>query len=322
MSEHRYTLEPYNGPATRYHCPACGKRAQFTRYIDRATGDHIHPSVGKCNREQKCGYHKPPRNHFEETGTSPANTEWKPEYRPPQPTTLIPISYVHLSMNGRAPNYFMDYLVSLFGTQRAELLQQRFYIGASKHWPGATVFWQVDLAHQVRTGKVMVYNTTTGKRVKDPPRIHWAHSLIQKQYGIEFVLEQCLFGLHQLATTSNQTVALVESEKTAVISSVYFPQFLWMATGGLQNLSATKLKPLVGRKVFAFPDLGAEESWQEKVTGIREVLAIDIEVQGFLREFATAQEICEGLDLEDYIVERDPVTGYALNAQGKPLYTP
>ena len=52
----------------------------------------------------------------------------------------------------------------------------------------------------------------------------------------------------------NNSVCVVEAEKTAVIMSEHFPQYLWMATGGLNELTAVKLFPLRGRKIILFPD--------------------------------------------------------------------
>lgn len=47
MSNHRYTLEPYNGIKTRYKCPNCEKAGQFTRYIDRYTNQR---TFKQCRR--------------------------------------------------------------------------------------------------------------------------------------------------------------------------------------------------------------------------------------------------------------------------------
>jgi hypothetical protein len=46
-----------------------------------------------------------------------------------------------------------------------------------------------------------------------------------------FQLSQCLFGEHLLKDTETP-VAIVESEKTAIIASCYYPEFIWLACGG------------------------------------------------------------------------------------------
>lgn len=43
-----------------------------------------------------------------------------------------------------------------------------YHIGTSKHWDQATIFWQIDTHNQIRTGKVILYNSKTNKRVKTP----------------------------------------------------------------------------------------------------------------------------------------------------------
>jgi uncharacterized protein (DUF427 family) len=60
-------------------------------------------------------------------------------------------------------------------------LLRKYPIGTSKYWKGATVFWQIDTHGKVRTGKIMLYSPTTGKRVKEPHNlIHWVHKAIKQ----------------------------------------------------------------------------------------------------------------------------------------------
>ena len=60
QQEYRYTLQPYAGPATREECPQCGVKRSFARYIDTHTGELLPAEYGRCNREDKCGYHVKP----------------------------------------------------------------------------------------------------------------------------------------------------------------------------------------------------------------------------------------------------------------------
>ena len=57
-------LQKYAGKSTRFTCPNCKTPFSFTRYLDGETHQSIHPSVGRCNREIKCGYHYTPRQYF------------------------------------------------------------------------------------------------------------------------------------------------------------------------------------------------------------------------------------------------------------------
>ena len=45
---------------------------------------------------------------------------------------------------------------------------KRYHVGTSKHWQGDTVFWQTDSNGRIRTDKIILYNSQTDKRVKQP----------------------------------------------------------------------------------------------------------------------------------------------------------
>ena len=66
MTTHRFILEPYKGIATRHTCPACQRKRCFSRYIDTEKRISFPDHVGRCDHEQKCGYHFTPRNYFDE----------------------------------------------------------------------------------------------------------------------------------------------------------------------------------------------------------------------------------------------------------------
>src|SRR5699024_8538126 len=108
-----------------------------------------------------------------------------------------------------------------------------YQIGSSKHWNGATVFWQIDKNLDIRSGKVMLYDKDghRAKRNDGNGYITWVHSLLYDDYN----LKQCLFGEH-LLIDSEKPVALVESEKTAIIASVHYPDYTWLAVGSKHNI--------------------------------------------------------------------------------------
>lgn len=65
VMDHRYELERYKGMRSRYECPVCHHKGVFVRYIDTETGLYLSPEVGRCNREDKCGYHYTPKQYFD-----------------------------------------------------------------------------------------------------------------------------------------------------------------------------------------------------------------------------------------------------------------
>ena len=71
MTEYKYILEPYKGMNTRYRCPTFQQRDKtYSLYIDTETGEHIHPTVGRCNRESNCGQHYTPKQYFQDNNIS------------------------------------------------------------------------------------------------------------------------------------------------------------------------------------------------------------------------------------------------------------
>lgn len=311
MLEHKYSLEIYKGMNTRYHCPDCNHSTKtFVRYIDNLSGEHIHPTVGRCNRQDNCGYHYTPKQYFIDNNIvfdTPLLIQSKPKSfaHQPKPISYIPDDVFNASMNPSAisSNHFVQYLISLFGEHEAMELVRKYNIATSKYWKGAVVFWQKDLKDNIRTGKIMLYNSSTGRRVKD--HIHWVHALLKQP---DFELKQVFFGEHLLIDKS-KPVAIVESEKSAIISSVYYPQFIWVATGGKEGLTIDKCSILNGRDVVLFPDLSNPkeveattfEKWSKKAKELSHLA--NFHVSDLLERNATESERAKGLDLADYLTK-------------------
>jgi hypothetical protein len=306
MKEHRYKLEPYKGIKTRHHCPSCQHNDKtFSLYIDMETGQHIDPKVGRCNRENNCGYHYTPKQYFQDNNTildvlQPKGLKPKTVVPPLKPVSFIAVQVFKASLKNLDENNFVKFLVDLFGVEVANQVVGKYFIGTSKHWNGATVFWQIDLNGKVRTGKIMLYNASNGKRIKEPfSHISWVHRVLDKR---DYNLQQCLFGEH-LLTDKTKPVAIVESEKTAVIASIYLPQFIWLAVGSLTNLTVQKCSALKGRTVTLFPDLCGFEKWNEKVMELSHLTSFT--VSDLLERKATQSEKKQGLDLADYLIRFD-----------------
>ena len=304
MTEHKYILEPYKGMKTRYRCPSCQQSNKtFSLYIDTETGEHIHPTVGRCNRESNCGQHYTPKQYFQDNNISfdtPKVYMHRTVTPQPKPISFIPVEVFKASLKGHDTNHFVQFLINLFGVEVATELVSRYFIATSKHWNGATVFWQIDTRGKVRTGKIMLYSPTTGKRIKEPfNHINWVHKALKQP---EFELKQCLFGEY-LLIDKTKPVAIVESEKTAVIASVYLPQFIWVAVGSLTNLNAEKCSILKGRTVTLFPDLNGFEKWSSKAKELSHLAVFT--VSDLLERKATEAEKNKGLDLADYLIKYD-----------------
>lgn len=316
MESYLFTLQKYAGIGSRHTCPACGKLRVFVRYVNTENGEPLGDHVGRCNRELECGYHYKPVDHFKE---NPSGNYAKAKVQRhksktqngfafAKPLNAISNDLVNLSVASAKANHFTQFLTNRFGSFVVSEVAKRFCIGTSKHWHGATVFWQVDSKNKARTGKVMLYNPENGKRVKKPyDHVTWVHSILRKN-GLmpeTFQLEQCLFGENQINSGKVKEVVIVESEKTAIIASIYLPEYTWMACGGLSMLSLNRLEPLNRLPIILYPDLKALSKWQAKANefcanGFR------VTVSSLLESMATNTEREAGHDLADYLLKLDP----------------
>ncbi len=125
-----------------------------------------------------------------------------------------------------------------------------------------------------------------------------------RTYLKEFAtLAQCLFGEHLFSTDPKKHVAIVESEKTAIIAAGFIPDSLWLATAGKGNLKPEKLKVLHQRQVKLYPDLGACEKWQTIAAGLPNITVSTIST--ILEKRATPADRAQGLDLADYLLREN-----------------
>ena len=249
----KYQLERYSGQSTRHTCPKCNKKRNFARYVD-FDGNYVGDDIGRCNSEQSCGYHNPPNGN---TLTNGDFVYIKPE------TTYLNGSDIEREMY--KDNLF-KFLCSKFNVDEVKSVFNKYIVRSTdKKWKNSTVFYQRDIEGRYRTGKIISYNGSDGKRIKEPfSRIYWMHNFVTKY---KFELEQCLFGEHLLESfdSNKGDIYLVESEKTCLIASLQFKNDLFIATGGLSNLNRKKLKVLDGYRVEALPDKGGYNLWKEKL---------------------------------------------------------
>jgi len=298
---YQFQLEKYRGLKTRHHCPACGGKKSLVRYVNEVDGNYIADHVGRCNREVNCGYHYKPGQYFRDNDI---NSPLPIVSKKPQPivskiASLIPEKLLKKSLHNYDKNNLILFLKNNFGEEAVRQAINQYQIGTSKHWTGATAFWQIDIKGKVRTGKVMLYDFNSGKRIKKPHNhISWVHSILKLD---NFNLKQCLFGEHLLAL-SDKPVCVVESEKTAVLASLYLPDYIWLATGGLQNLNPKLFTSLKHRQIILYPDLGAYELWEKKMESLLKD-KLDVSISSLLEERASKEEKNKGYDIADYLID-------------------
>ena len=262
--DYRYSLMK---GSKKFICPSCGQK-KFVPYVDENKNIVDVEKWGRCERKDSCGYCEYPKMK---------GNEWQPPrepkpYIPPKPTEYVSREIVERTFNNFKANTFFQYLIRMFGKETAFELQSLYNIGTSQ--AGGAIFWQQDRKGRFRTGKVINYKPD-GHRDKE--KYTW---FVHKKIRNDFNYVQCFFGLH--LTTSEKPVALCESEKTAVMMSVYEPEFTWIASGGSEMLSTIRLAELPRLdKVFA--DNGQFVKW-EKATRNFEGRQMDVTVDNAVKD--------------------------------------
>ena len=264
--------------AKKFDCPSCGKKKRFVKYFNFDTGQYLPDKYGRCDREANCGYFAQPWNDKEELFPD-AHTQQqqrKPQPKPKQEIKTVAREIVQSTLRHYEYNIFMQWLTSLVGHDNATQAAKRYFIGTAKN--GGTIFWQIDRFMRVRTGQRFFYLQDGHRNKENPPK-----RLFTKSDGYE----PCLFGEHLLyMEPDSQTIAIVESEKTAVIASIYLPTIAgkkvsWLASGGSNGLTEEKIKTLTGKEVILCPDFSysTRASWgllpMRKATNERGILIPD-----------------------------------------------
>ena len=179
---------------------------------------------------------------------------------------------------------------------------------------GRVIFWQIDNDERICDGKVMSYGPDCHRRKEKEYTPTWVSALLTKRHGGKQegdIVRHCLFGLHLLKDRDLQPVAVVEAEKTAVILSAYYPQYVWLATGGLFEVQPEKFRPLKGRKVILFPDTDPDGKayayWYEAAQLVMAQPYWEdsppIRVSALLEQHATDEQKRRKIDLVEFITE-------------------
>jgi len=252
MKQYKYELQK---GSKHIICPKCGKKT-FKPFVKTGTNIVINSKLyGRCERINSCKYFCYP------DGDDKYDYDYIQSQPQPQQQIVpdyVPAEFVEKTFCRFKENVFFMYLLKLLGANEAYELQEKYNIGTAKD--GGTIFWQQDKEGNFRTGKVMYYNIN-GHRKKE--RASW---YVHRKIKEDFILQQVFFGEHLV--TDDKPIALCESEKTAIIMSVFRPEFTWIASGGSEMLNDYRLGRL-SRLDMVFPDNGQFKKWQKKTAWIK-----------------------------------------------------
>lgn len=252
--------------AKKHVCPSCGKK-RFVRYYDFHKGEYLPPEYGRCDRQERCGYFKQVWEDREaiENNSPDQYTNRRPynkPYQPPKnenPIKAVERSTMLQTIKQYDKNNFAVWLKNLVGVEKATKAIERYFVGTARN--NGTIFWLIDSKLRTRTGQRIIYDTNGHRRKDIPP---------SRLFTTSDGYSPCLFGEHLLFLEqgSFKYVGIVESEKTALLCSIYLPtiqgqKIVWLAAGGANGLTNDKIKVLQDHEIILCPDFSfhARATW-------------------------------------------------------------
>jgi hypothetical protein len=331
---YRYSL---SRSSKKHICPSC-KQKSFTYFDDNLTGEELQ-DFGRCDRQDKCGYHQ-----------SPASDE-TPQYKPfprakpyliqskQAPVVFIPdaeLDALRTPESIRESQFFKNMVNHGFTESLVLAVFNLYKVGALD---GCAAFPYIDSNGGIRSVSLIGYGANN-RRIKDSET--WLHSSIQKKAGYngfnypswlaDYLAHQkqggkitnVLFGEHLLNQYPSNPLNVVEAPKTAIIAALYFgtPNSkedketpVWVAVGALNRLSSEIVEMLVNerekrglRGVTLWPDLSEVKNLTPDVK--RRGTAFEyweaksrglLVMSTYLEDIATDKDRVQGKDLADFL---------------------
>lgn len=264
---HKYSLRQYR-QGGKDICPECEQRS-FVPYIDNETSEILHPICGRCDHEQSCGYHLTPSDFFKQNPESRQTGLSRNVYLKPTPTIIdwgnISEWIARQSVEEAMQCDFAKSLLKFFDNDNVDQSISRYHVqnlNCNTAYPSISVDGRVTDVMVLNYGEDLHRGSICYHYYKDKEQL-------KADYPNGYKYEPCFFGEHLLTEQPDSNVAIVESQKSAVICSIVFPSMVWLATCGCGNFKIDKCNVLRDRRVFVYPDKGSEDKWGAIVEEIR-----------------------------------------------------
>ena len=158
-------------------------------------------------------------------------------------------------------NTFIDFLLTLFDSPKVAAAVERYCIGGDSMC--RTIFPNIDQEGRCVGGAVIPY-LANGHRDKSKGISNLHSELKRKDKTHPTQGDQVLFGSHLLRLYPDASVGVVESQKSAVILSITYPNMVWLATAGMTNFNERLLSSIYDRNVIAYPDFNGVQEWTRR----------------------------------------------------------
>jgi hypothetical protein len=247
------------------YCHSCGKATlPPTRYKDELGNEFIwNDDTKKMEPAVSSLYDNSVTQRCDNSSLVCNTTSEKPAKK----QQFVDFKIVELYYKNVKENNLLRYLRKKYGNTKTDLVKSMYYVGTTKDM--GTVFWSINRNTKAQKAKVCYYNPE-GRRT----------NRFKVPYKNEDGYYSCLFGEHLLDLPENKdkAVVLVESEKTALVCAMFFPEHVWNGYGGITALTTEKMQALIGRKVVLIPDM-SEKAVEIMNKKLLEFKALDIDAK-------------------------------------------
>lgn len=286
-----------------YTCPKCGQLS-FRRFIqpgNKSLGSH----VGYC---PECGYQmsivefESRRRqlifHFTNSRTEQSLNNAGTQNANKGDTNYY-VSKNYAQGCNENSNLF-QYLAGKFGMDKVANAFHKYGVETClwRHREFASIFWYKDSDCTNLAYRIMQYHKDGHSNKRDT---------ITKSLDVENHNRYCLFGRHllELPDAVNKPVCIVESEKTAIICSIVYPQAIWMATGSSYYLFDNKLDFEPDREIVLIPDPDVKNDlvndWYQ--FSKKKGSIYNIRTSCFIDNYVEKNKKNLSFDIADYILE-------------------
>ncbi len=270
----------------KFECPECGED-RFVRMVNE-NGEFYPPQVGRCDREDSCGYMYHASAYLKDNPQAAKNFKYgkvqKPKKRVIDGYYSFPlVLYDLMKKNGVQQrermkseyNYvseFSSYLKEQHNFTDAFLRQKmdeykiiectnryrQIFEDQSDKYVDITylLYFYVSISNEIRAIEKIHYDGfKRSKRHSNEILNKQLHYFAGLNYNINTTeINWCLFGEHLLNIFPEKPIIVVEGVKTAFGMSLFYPQFNWLATGSSNRLIHLNFK--TDHTVQFLPDAG------------------------------------------------------------------
>lgn len=219
-----------NYPVQFGYCHSCGEsKTPPVVYINDVGQKYI------WNENESCF-----QKYINDNYNMPLESITSCSIKPKKEIQFIHQDYINRNYTLNFTDNFIRFLFQNYDKKLVEKAISKYQIKSAKN--GGTVFLSINKNRKIQKVKVSYYNKM-GKR--------------SNKFNVPFKNDDgyysCLFGEHLL--NNSKKINLVESEKTALVCSIIFPNYNWLAYGGINGLTDSKLQILTKKKVLIIPDI-------------------------------------------------------------------